>query len=1168
MGRFAKVDNQAVDFVGLEREVLEFWERERVFEQLRALRDGGPRWSFLDGPITANGPMGVHHAWGRTYKDVQQRYRAMRGFDQRWQNGFDCQGLWVEVEVEKDLGFESKRDIEAFGLETFIRACKQRVLRFAARQTEQSIRLGQWMRWDDPETLRFLERQLDEDPSRVVTIRGALGDVTDTVEGLVGRLGSPDLGGSYFTFSDENNYCIWAFLKRCHERGLIYRGRDVIPWCWRCGTAISDHEMETEGYQERTHQSLFVKLPLTGVGRSAVGVEGTTGIQGSGFRVQDGESEPKSETPSGHPNPKSERRTPSADRPTPSLLVWTTTPWTLTSNVAVAVGPEIEYVRVRQGEDVLYVAKEALPRAIRGDYQVLEELRGADMVGWTYVGPYDELEAVREAGVPAAHRVIPWEVVGAEEGTGMVHIAPGCGAEDFRLGQQFDLPAVAPIDESGHYLPGFGPYTGQHVTEVDTPIARDLREKGLLYRSESYRHRYPTCWRCKRDLVFRLVDEWFISMGPVYDKPYQEVTPGEKAASLRYQIMDVVTQIRWIPSFGLERELDWLRNMQDWMISKKRFWGLALPIWECDGCQRFDVVGSREELRARAVAGWDEFDGHTPHRPYVDAVELRCDACGGAMRRVRDVGNPWLDAGIVSFSTLEYRHDPAYWERWFPADFITESFPGQFRNWFYSLLTMSTVLENRPPFLTALGFATLMGEDGRPMHKTAGNMIDFDTGANEIGVDVMRWMYVSQRPEANLPFGYGTANEARRQFLIPLWNCYAFFANYAALDGWAPGQGGGTPSTLDRWLLSRLQQLVAACTAALDDYDHVACARELQQFVDEDLSKWYVRRSRPRVWKGGDADDDKLATYTTLYEALVTVAKLVAPSLPFVAETMYQNLVRRVDPSAPPSIHLCDWPAAAPARVDEGVLEAMGLALDLVRAGHAARAGAKLKVRQPLARASAFVPADRRLRALPTELVEVVQEELNVKDVRFVEDVSALATYRVLPNNQLLGPKYGKRFPQLRQALLALDPAGVARRVQVGEPIELVVEGDHLCLQPEEILVQSDPRPGLAVGSEHGVTVGLDTELTPELLREGIARDVVRQIQDLRKRTGFEIEDRIHLRYAASGEVARAIEEHREYIARETLAVSLEPGEVEGEGAVTSFEIHGEKVAIRIWKAG
>ncbi|MCS6908168.1 MAG: class I tRNA ligase family protein, partial [Anaerolineales bacterium] len=531
-----------IDFPAQEREILEFWKRTQAFQKMRELHRGQPHWSFIDGPITANNPMGVHHGWGRTYKDLFQRFWTMRGRELRYQNGFDCQGLWVEVEVEKEMGFRTKRDIENYGLEKFVRACKARVLRYAAVQTEQSIRLGYWMDWDDPDQLRWLAEQLLEDPQRVITVQGPEGPVTDTVEQIVGRLGMPELGGSYFTFSNENNYMIWYFLKKCWEKGWLYHGADVMPWCPRCATGISQHEIVTDGYAELTHPSVTLRFPLR--------------------QSADLSSPPRRDPQSGLPE---------------ALLVWTTTPWTLTSNVAAAVGPDLTYVKVRQGEQVLYLSKGTM-HMLRGEYEVLGELPGAAMEGWYYFGPFDDLPAAQQRGglVPIehlirdipltaaeAHRVILWDEVGETEGTGIVHIAPGCGAEDFQLGKQHGLPIIAPLDDEGYFIEGFAWLSGMHVSKVATPIFEDLERKGLLYHVESYTHRYPTCWRCKEELIFRLVDEWFISMGEVYDKPREQLTPEEKARSLRYQIMDIVDRIRWIPEFGYAREMDWLRNMHD-----------------------------------------------------------------------------------------------------------------------------------------------------------------------------------------------------------------------------------------------------------------------------------------------------------------------------------------------------------------------------------------------------------------------------------------------------------------------------------------------------------------------------------------------------------------------------------------------------------------------------
>ncbi|MFQ6090076.1 MAG: class I tRNA ligase family protein, partial [Candidatus Bipolaricaulia bacterium] len=939
-----------------------------------------------------------------------QRFKAMQGFDQRFQNGFDCQGLWVEVEVERELGFKSKRDIEDYGVAEFVNRCKQRALKYAAVQTEQSIRLGQWMDWNDPHLLRELHDKLGENPGELVTVQGPEGPVTGTVEGIVGQLGMPQLGGSYFTFSDENNYQIWMFLKKCWERGWLYKGADVMPWCTRCGTGISQHEIATEGYQELTHPSVYLRFPLRGRGNEA-------------------------------------------------LLVWTTTPWTLTSNVAAAVGADLAYVKVQQGEWIYYLSQGTLQRALRGEYKVLGELRGKEMVGWAYEGPFDELPAVQAAGAPKAHRVIPWEEVGEEEGTGIVHIAPGCGAEDFQLAKEHDLPVIAPLDEDGVYLQGFGQLTGRAADGVSDEIFEDLEEKGLLYRAEDYTHRYPVCWRCGTELIFRLVDEWFVSMGKKYDKPREELAEEEKAASLRYQIMDVVDQIRWIPEFGHDRELDWLKNMRDWMISKKRYWGLALPIWECQECGWFEVLGSEEELQERAVEGWEEFCGHTPHRPWIDAVKITCPKCGAKMGRIPDVGNPWLDAGIVPFSTLRYRTDRRYWERWFPANFITESFPGQFRNWFYSLLAMSTVLEGKPPFETILGYATLLAEDGRPMHKSWGNAIEFDEAADRIGVDVMRWMFLNHDPGRNLPFGYGPAGEIKRK-LLTLWNVYSFYATYANIDRVGPREDlvpVQRRSSLDRWILAELNLLIKVITEALENFDPASATGHLEAFWEK-LSNWYVRRSRRRFWKA-EAGQDKLAAHQTLYECLVTVAKLLAPFLPFLAEELYQNLVRSIEEQAPESVHHCKWPLANPELIDERLLEQVDLVRRVVSLGRAARNAAGIKIRQPLSQMLVKVTGEEERGSVESFLDDLLQET-NVKEIVFLDDEAEVVSYRLHLLPEKLGPKFGGRFPAVKAAAERMNPEEAARQLLDAGVLRVTVEGRAYTVLSDEAEVERSPKRG------------------------------------------------------------------------------------------------------------
>jgi len=1050
MPRFKPVPAK-VDFPAQEREILRWWREERMIERYIRRNASAPvRWSFLDGPITANNPMGVHHAWGRTYKDLFQRYHTMLGHRQRYQNGFDGQGLWVEVEVEKELGFQTKRDIEAFGIAEFVERCKERVRRFAAIQTEQSLRLGYWMDWDN----------------------------------------------SYHTMSDENNYTIWHFLKKCWERGLIYKGHDVMPWCPRCATGISEHEIVTEGYKEVTHPGVFVRLPLV-------------------------------------------------DQPGRYLLVWTTTPWTLTSNVAVAVHPDLTYVRAREAGAEYYVQADAVRRLRHPE--ILETLPGRALLGLRYVGPFDDLPA--QQGVE--HRIIPWEEVSAAEGTGLVHIAPGCGAEDFALSKVHALAVIAPLNEDGIFVDGFAWLTGLSTGQAADPIIEDLRRRGLLYLVEPYTHRYPVCWRCGTELVFRLVDEWFIAMDPI-----------------RADIMEVTKRIRWIPEFGLERELDWLRNMHDWMISKKRYWGLALPIYECAACGHVEVIGGKEELRARAVEGWEQFEGHSPHRPWVDAVHIRCTRCGALVSRIPDVGNPWLDAGIVPFSTLvdpesgqvSYLTDRRYWREWYPADFITEAFPGQYRNWFYSMLVMSTVLENREPFRVCLGHASVRDEQGREMHKSWGNAIDFDEGADRMGVDVMRWMYATQNPAANINFGYGPADEVRRRFLIPLWNVYSFFVTYANLeqdDVASMVRAEPALGLLDRWILSRLHATVGLIRRRLDDYDPAGAARPVEAFVD-DLSNWYVRRSRRRFWKT-EVDTDKHAAYFTLYQVLVTLARALAPFVPFVSERIYQNLVRSLEAEAAPSVHLTDFPLPEEGRIDPRLEEQVAALRALVSLGRAARNKVKIRTRQPLP-AVLLVTRMDELRG-QHELLAHLAEELNVKEVRFIDDASPYVRYEVKPRFDLLGPVYGKRVQELARRMAAMDPLVVIRALEGAGRLAVSLDGEEITLSATEVDVRMHTAEGFAAEGMGGEFAILDTRLSPELVQEGRARELVHQVQQLRKDAGLDLADRIVLFVEGDADLDALLRAHRGYLMRETLAVDLQRRLPEG---AQSREVRLDGVVARV----
>ena len=833
---FKSVSSQ-VDFVAMEKELLKEWYENGIVDKyLHKNDDSKKRFNFLDGPITANNPMGVHHAWGRTYKDLWQRYYTMKGYKQRYRNGFDCQGLWVEVEVEKELGFKSKKDIESYGIANFVNKCKERVLKYSAIQTEQTKRLGNFMDW----------------------------------------------ANSYFTMFDENNYAIWNFIKVCWERGWLYKGHESIPWCPRCETAISQHEILTEDYKEVTHESVYLKLPIV-------------------------------------------------NHPGESLLVWTTTPWTIPANIAVAVDPKKKYSLV----DGLWTLgpKEGATKTVLGK----------ELVGLKYVGPYDHLEAVKKvASHPLFHTVVATDPlimpISDQEGTGLVHTAVSAGEEDFKLGKKLGLPMIPVIADNADYLPGLGDLSGQNAKKHPEIILDYLKTNDWAHKTERINHRYPACWRCKAELVWKVADEWYIAM----DKP------DDTGKSLRKQMMAVAKKIKWLPTFGLDRELDWLKNMHDWLISKKnRYWGLALPIYECTVCGHFEVMGSKDELKSRATSGWENFAGNSPHRPWVDEVKISCSTCNQPVSRILDVGNPWLDAGIVPFSTMP--------SEWFPADFITESFPGQFKNWFYAMIAMSTVLAKTNPFKTVLGYASLFDEKGQIMHKSTGNMIEFNEGADKIGADVMRWTFVTHQPYDNLLMGYKTTDETRRRFHIILWNVYNFYITYANLH---PSQG--SKSVLDHWIIARLNKTISQVTTSLDAYDPFASSHALEDLLS-DISLWYVRRSRNRP--------DCLPTLHTL---LVTFVQLLAPFNPFISESIYRNLTGQE------SVHLSDWPKAKKlSKEDLQLIEDMKLVRKIVELGLSQRKTAGVKVRQPLRLATVTSLS------LSDDLTQLIKDELNIKNIKW-----------------------------------------------------------------------------------------------------------------------------------------------------------------------------------------
>ncbi len=991
-----------IDFIATEKKWLAHWYGKGIIEKyLKKNSKSRRRFSFMDGPITANNPMGVHHAWGRTYKDLWQRYKNMRGFAQRFQNGFDCQGLWVEVEVEKELGLKSKKDIENLvpgdrflSIAKFVELCKQRVRRFAAVQTEQSERLGYFMDWDN----------------------------------------------SYYTMSDENNYHIWHYLKRCHEKGWLYKGRDSVPWCPRCGTAISQHEILTEQYRELTHKTVVFRLPL-------------------------------------------------ADRTDTSLLAWTTTPWTIPGNVALAVNPERSYWEMeKDGERVILInptatgdlEKETMlinKLGLTQGWKKTRELSGSDLIGLTYHAPYEDLPAVAEAMGKVRYQVVAADPmilpVNTAEGTGIVHIAPGAGSEDHALGKKEKLPAIEEIDESGVFLEGFSFLSNLSVSKASAAIIADLEKHGLAFKIADYTHRYPTCWRCKTELVWRVVDEWYIAMDVVEkSKASPEARlvndgksqmPKADGNTYREQMIKVAKQINWIPQWGLERELDWLRNMHDWLISKKRYWGLALPIFECERCSTFEVIGSKEELRERAVAGWETFKGKSPHRPWIDQVKIECSHCRQVVSRIPDVGNPWLDAGIVPYSTLNYLSDRTYWRQWFPTDFVTEAFPGQFKNWFYALIAMSTVLEREPPFLNLLGHALVRDEKGEEMHKSKGNAIEFNEAADKIGVDVMRWLYATQSPEVNLNFGFEAASEIRRRWYLIFWNTVRFFTEYVSAEETVVADrlpNHKSLKTLDRWILSELTHTARTATKGLDKYNARLAAVTIESFI-HDLSTWYIRRSRDRVGFSAESLADRQVCYQVLYYVLCRTLRLLAPFTPFIAEELYTHL------TGEESVHLTRWPAMPAGYDDDQLRKTMRYARGLAERGHAIRKASGIKLRQPL---SVFYYQEGKPGDLTDPgVLELLQAELNVKKVQRVDDIAGYAGTR---------------------------------------GVELDKEG----------------------------RVALDTTLSPKLLAEGEARELIRQIQKERRRLGTRLDQKVNVMLLSWPEG------YSEEIKRKTLAATLSRG--------------------------
>jgi isoleucyl-tRNA synthetase len=1012
---------KAAQFVAIEHEILKLWESQDTFNARRATLKGKPLFRFLDGPITANNPMGVHHAWGRTLKDIFIRYKNLQGFDCRFQNGFDCQGLWVEVEVEKELGFKGKPDIEAYGLDKFSEACKQRIAKFSSIQTQQSIRLGQWMDWEN----------------------------------------------SYYTHTDKNIQGIWAFLKKCHENGWLYRSYLPMPWCTRCGTSLSEHEM-SGSYKDLEHLAVYLKPFL----------------------------------PSLHAR----------------ILVWTTTPWTLPANAALAVNPELEYSLVKIDGELLplLLSTQVFENWRKGGWrdrnpQVVKTFRGTELEGVAYEPLFRDIPLQKGF----SHRIVLWKDVDPKEGTGVVHIAPGCGREDFELSKTVDIQRLIPVDEKGDYVKECGFLSGKNAKTIAEEVASHLKSHDLLYSKYMHTHSYPVCWRCKDELIFRLVGEWYISS--------QEIRP---------KLLEAARTVRWQPEHVGKRMEDWLRNMGDWCISRKRFWGLPLPFYQCTACDHLTVVGSTDEIAALGGTGIKDLP--ELHRPWIDQISIACPKCSEKSVRVSEVGDCWLDAGIVPYSTLGcYQQAADGSTTWAPADWICEM-SEQVRLWFYSMLFMGVTLGERAPYKHVLTYERVLAEDGTKFSKT-GYMIRFDEAAERMGVDTMRYYFASQAPTSDLRFGYAQGDDARRQ-LISLWNIYSFFMTYADIDN--PQSCGAALdmdrlSASDRWLLASLYSFVQQAQQSYEQFNTAQLVRHFEEFI-EGVSNWYIRSNRRRFWKS-EAAEDKECGYRVLFQVLRSATCVMSPVIPFLSEKIWQTAVRRFVPQEAASVHLSTWPSLpsnwdAPdlvAQVSQ-VRQVLNLALRL-------RAESRIKVRQPL-RTLSVTASESHLAALRA-MESMVLGEVNVKRLEFLKSKEDLFDSYLELDLKKSGPVLRGEVNKVMALVNSLDlqtAQPLVARVLAGDSISLP---GHAAELPASIfVVRHRPKPHTLSVEDHGVFVALDTTLTEELEHEGWVRDVLRQAQVLRKESGFLVTDRISLVLATNFEPARKVfEQQRALIEAETL---------------------------------
>ncbi len=1046
-----------LNVIALEEAVLKFWKTRQIFEKTVVQRKGGPEYVFYEGPPTANGKPGVHHVEAHAFKDIFPRYKIMNGFHVSRRGGWDTHGLPVEIAVEKKLGFNHKQQIEEFGIEKFNDLCRKSVFEYIQDWEKLTDRIAFWV----------------------------------------------DLGEAYVTYTNDYIESVWWILKTFWERDLLFKGYKIVPYCPRCGTPLSDHEVAM-GYADATDPSVFIRMPLV-------------------------------------------------DKPDTSLLVWTTTPWTLPANVAVAAHPDVDYVTIERtlsdnptgasgGKERLILAEALLEKVFRGEeVKVVDHFKGKKLKGMKYRPLFTFMPLEKPA-----HYVVLGDFVTTEDGTGLVHIAPAFGAEDMEVSKEYNLPVLMTVGPDGAFLQPITPWRGVFVKDADPSITEDLRNRGLLFRAETYTHTYPFCWRCGTPLIYYARDSWYI-----------------RTSQFKDRLVALNNKINWVPEHIREGRFgNWLSNNIDWSLSRERYWGTPLPVWECPDCKNRECIGSVKELSEKAGRDLSTLD---LHRPYVDAITWTCVKCGGKMNRVLDLIDVWFDSGSMPVAQWHYPFEnQELFKQQFPADYISEAVD-QTRGWFYTLHAISTLLFDSECFKNVICLGLVVDADGQKMSKSRGNVIDPWDVLNESGADAFRWyFYTSAPPNAERRFAPSMVTDVVKNFTLTLWNIYSFFVTYANLDKpdlTLPVRPG---NDLDRWLLSSLNALVQDVTQSLENYDVPGATRPIESFV-EALSTWYLRRSRRRFWKS-ESDTDKQAAYSTLYTALVTLAKLLAPTMPFLAEELYQNLVRSIDQKTPESVHLATWPKVDESRIDSTLNRDMALVMKLVSLGHSSRQKANRKVRQPLAEAAFSVGNADEGQAVK-KFADLMADELNVKQVRLLDASGEAASFIVKPLPKQLGQKYGNKFPGLAKAITTMDPNTIAPGLLAGESLKVTLDGQNYDILPEELEVRAQAKEGFAVANDGAYLAALVTELTPDLVREGLAREFVRRVQDLRKNADLDVADRIKVYVVTTPGLKEAIQANLDYVTAETLTVDLSFSEPVSGSSTFTDEFDGEKVTVGLVKA-